>query len=188
MNRNEARDELLRCKEIIGWSWQGLGDQLGLTPAQVFSVKASHRDVPPSDVAWVQAVAAAVEGVPSRAEFARVDEAARAELALVDRSAARIADVGAGISSDWSPPALLSAAAVPDPSSSERMEIADMTAAQVCEALAAVYWEASTSGRLDSNQRLAARWTIGEVAGRLGLVDEVKAALLAPEAPAEAVR
>lgn len=58
------RNEVNRCREVLGWSWATLGLRLELTPAMAHAIDKCRREVTDADMEWLQQLAQAVTLLP----------------------------------------------------------------------------------------------------------------------------
>lgn len=170
MTRAERKTEWLRCLQVIGWSQQKFADRTGVKLHTVLAIKSGNRDLPDSDLRWVQQLAAAVaalprppiedDPVPADHPVARLEPAARVEEVTMQTIAAHQAAM----------PTTAIEIAVP----------AVFGPAEVLRELEAVYRDAGASEGATDDQAAGARWAVGALAQRLGLLEALQAMIAAP--------
>lgn len=68
----ERRDAARALKDRIGWSWQKLAERMDLNPSQGNALSLAKRLISEQDLAWMEALAAAIEAHPRPAPVAEV--------------------------------------------------------------------------------------------------------------------
>lgn len=140
----QRRDEIVRCKDVIGWSWITVGQRLGLTSAAAFGLKNCKRPISDQDLSWLQTVAAAVDALPRPDPIEEVPMRVSGGVAMErgDRDAPNPASEFPGF----------------DPIPTEFAETV----------LAQMYVGLGNAG-LTAEQREGASWAISELAAQLGV-------------------
>lgn len=160
----ERRDEITRCLEIIGWSWQRLADRTENTLQGAYRIKGCKITMADSDIRWLQSLADAVSALPrpvvGNDPGSPGLERLAAPVTMADEAKAKE----------------LAAIMVSDAVEAERD--------RMVRGLVDVYMSAND---LEDAEQLAARWAISQAAEALGLLPQVKAmlrAMMPPPAPA----
>ena len=149
--REAVRNEVERLKNVIGWSWQMVGERLGMTSGQMFAFKALKSDLAAADLDWLRCLADAVAALP------RPDTGVSAAAAVAHGEAGAMVSMhgavaGGGQASDVATAALHGGTAV---------------------AVLADLYVGLADTNLTEEQREGAAWAIGQVAERQGLAQEV---------------
>lgn len=174
MTKEKRIAELERCKTVLGWSWQYLGEQIGsLTFAQMTAIRKDPTRLLDGDLMWLQALAAAVEAVPPRHSFLR---------RVAEESVLRATPNGPETSLIEAPADDEDDETAEHPMTDESLD--DFSedynvSPRLIDALVAVYHEAANTEVMSKTECTAARWAVSQIAQRLGILDEVKAALTA---------
>lgn len=150
---SRRRDEVVRCKEILGWSWDMVAQRFGQKLAWGLRIKTCKETLPDSDLEWLQDLAATVAAFPTRAAYAERAQAAQQQVTAREE-----------------PLVMQDTAATPAPSENGEPLVSRDQA--VIDSLVLVYIEAAQADT--TPEVTAARWALGRVALELGLLDVVK--------------
>ena len=158
-------EEVERCKAIIGWGWMELSSRLGWSNAALSKFRTLKDGIPEEWLAYLRAVAEAVEGVPVPTVGASVPR---------DDTEQRMRQAGLGPASDLG----------------GMTEVKVMTLQTIAEKLVAEYRALQADPELSGAERSGALAAVGRVAQRLGVLEEVKAVMAASpvSAPAAGAR
>lgn len=191
----QRRDELVRCKDIIGWSWLTVGQRLALNSSQAFALKACKREISDVDLDWMRDLADAVAARPR-------------PIAAPTHGPRMVADLSMGVGplgftvamahaerhvmSDGDLPAELYGEQphVPDGlDGSSAMTEDYLSVSGTVKAMASVYVNLSNVEELSDEEREGAKWALSALAEKLGIMEQVAAQIKAerlPRAPVQA--
>lgn len=157
------RDRVGQLKDAIGWSWIGLGTQLGWTSAQLHQFKTCKRPIADHDLDWLETLAAfhvdnprpdAPRGTPA---VVRDRETLTMQVPVEPKMVATVetAAAAAAAAADYYP--------------------RDALAYVIAQA----YQAAAMRGDLSTEELTGARWALGDLAERLKLKPAVMAEIKA---------
>jgi len=155
MQRQERRDEVRRCLQIIGWSQMQYADRIGLKIAGVAQIMHCKVDVADSDIRWLQRLAEAVASIPRPAIANDPDTPEVARLA---------APIGAAVTIHATEGELNAVAA----------KTRDVALEETARAIAEVYRWSGSTGEVSEHELAGAKWALAKVAESLGIVDRVR--------------
>ncbi len=179
------RDEVAMLKERIGWSWQTLGERIGLTISQSTQLRTLKRPIADSDLDYLRAVASAIDAVQRMAP-APAD-------ATQTREVDPMLTMGRGGPETLGPSMFekerarrMQAQAAGGPRAGQVPHLqpglespAQIPVATVARQIAAAYLNAEEDTQLTPEQLEGARWAIGLTVEALGLTAEVRAMVAA---------
>lgn len=184
----QRRDELVRCKDIIGWSWLTVGQRLALNSSQAFALKACKREISDADLDWMRDLADAVAARPRPIAAPTHGPRLVADLSMgvgpLGFTAAMVKAERPAVMSDNDLPAELYSDQphVPDGLDGSSAMYEDyLSVSGTVNALAEVYASLATAD-MTAEALGGAQWAISDVALKLGVLDQVAARIKAARA------
>ena len=154
----ERRDELQRCLEVIGWSWQKWADRTGVKLPNALAQKACKRAVFDSDIRWVQMLAAAVASYPRPVPADDAVDPSHPVAQLEPAKVVREVRIGA----EQAPAGV--------PARSEEFAVpVSIGTMEALAAMAELYRDAGASEGAGDEEQQAVRWAMGMLAAKLGI-------------------